>query len=111
MTYLLSKSLGYLILLGSLFLKVPQIINVLKNRSVIGLNVYMFVFECAECIPHVIYNLYNVRLEVILGKGVCVNVAVAFDVVVFSQKYPFSTYGENVMILTQDLLLLVLYTV
>lgn len=48
--------MGYLIVFGSAVMKFPQILNILKNQSVVGLNVYSFYFECAENLPIIIYN-------------------------------------------------------
>lgn len=60
LSYMLSKIMGYLIVLGSVVMKLPQILSIVRNRSVIGLNVYSFYFECAENIPAVIYNVAHV---------------------------------------------------
>lgn len=42
---MLSKALGYLIILGSLIVKVPQIMKILNSNSVEGLSLEMFVLE------------------------------------------------------------------
>lgn len=42
---MLSKALGYLIILGSLIVKVPQILKILQSNSVEGLSLEMFVLE------------------------------------------------------------------
>ncbi|KAK8796077.1 hypothetical protein WA171_004041, partial [Blastocystis sp. BT1] len=81
-SYFLSKLMGYLIVVGSAVMKFPQILNILKSRSVVGLNVYSFYFECAENLPIIIYHsIYH---------------------------YPFSTYGECILILVQDIILVLL---
>lgn len=56
----LSKVMGYAIILGSVIMKVPQIYQIWRNRSVLGLNVHSFYFECAENLPFVVYNLVRV---------------------------------------------------
>mmetsp|Transcript_8231 Transcript_8231/g.7642 ORF Transcript_8231/g.7642 Transcript_8231/m.7642 type:complete len:84 (+) Transcript_8231:107-358(+) len=35
-----SKTLGYLIVIGAVFFKLPQIIKIMKNRSVEGISKY-----------------------------------------------------------------------
>ena len=59
---LLSKLMGYLIVIGSSIMKVPQILQIVKSRSVVGLNLSSLHFECAENIPIVIYNMVHVQL-------------------------------------------------
>lgn len=60
MSHVLSKLMGYLLVFGSAIMKFPQIYTILKNRSVLGLNVYTFYFECAENLPFIIYNMVYV---------------------------------------------------
>jgi hypothetical protein len=45
--FLLSKLLGTLIIVGSLIIKVPQIVNIIKSGSVEGLNIGMYLLELA----------------------------------------------------------------
>ena len=54
--------MGYLIIVGSAIMKVPQILQIIKGRNVIGLNLSSLYFECAENIPIVIYNMIHVLL-------------------------------------------------
>ena len=61
-SYLMSKFMGYLIIVGSAIMKVPQILQIIKRRNVIGLNLSSLYFECAENIPIVIYNMIHVQL-------------------------------------------------
>lgn len=42
---LLSKSLGYGIILGSILVKVPQILKILSNRSAAGINIFAVFLE------------------------------------------------------------------
>ena len=62
LSYLASKLMGYLIVIGSAIMKFPQILNILRSRSVAGLNIYSFYFECAENLPIIIYNAVYVML-------------------------------------------------
>ena len=62
----ISKFMGYLIILGSAVMKFPQIIQIIRNQSVVGLSIYSFYFECGENIPFVIYNLVHVRCYLFL---------------------------------------------
>lgn len=57
---LLSKVMGYAIILGSVVMKFPQIYQIWRNRSVLGLNIHSLYFECAENLPFVVYNLVQV---------------------------------------------------
>ena len=59
----ISKSMGYAIILGSVVMKLPQIFQILHNRSVLGLNIYSLYFECAENLPFVVYNMVQVELD------------------------------------------------
>ena len=45
MTYILSKILGYFLILLAMFAKTPQIIKILKNKSWDGILISMFYFE------------------------------------------------------------------
>lgn len=81
--YTISKGIGYGIVIGSGIMKLPQILKIVMNRDVTGLNAMSFYMECAAFLPSIVYNIL---------KG-----------------YPISTYGENVIILIQNYLLVVLY--
>ena len=78
--------------IGSAIMKIPQIAQILKLRSVVGLNLSSLYFECAENIPIIIYNMIHVSLQV--HK---------------QQKYPFATYGESVLIMIQVIIIILLY--
>ena len=81
--YTISKGLGYGIVIGSGIMKLPQIIKIVANRDVTGLNAMSFYMECAAFLPSIVYNyLYG---------------------------YPISTYGENVIILIQNYFLVFLF--
>lgn len=43
--FTISKLIGYLIIAGAFILKVPQILKILKSKSVAGLSKYMFYIE------------------------------------------------------------------
>ncbi|KAK8791946.1 hypothetical protein WA158_005323 [Blastocystis sp. Blastoise] len=79
----LSKGLGYGIVVASAILKMPQIIKILSSKTVTGLNVMSFYLECFSFLPSVVYNYIN--------------------------NYPFSTYGESVIILIQNIFLVFLF--
>lgn len=79
MTFLISKLLGVLILAGSVLLKLPQIINIYSTKDVEGLSPTSFYTEVPLVITNVVYNVL--------------------------QGNPFSSYGENVFILVQNLIL------
>ncbi|KAG0626857.1 hypothetical protein M758_2G156800 [Ceratodon purpureus] len=74
----MSKVLGYGIVAGSVFLKVPQIYVIIKNKSIQGLSVASFELEAAG---------FTIALAYCLFK-----------------QLPFSAYGELVFILMQSLL-------
>jgi mannose-P-dolichol utilization defect protein 1 len=73
---LLSKVLGYAIVAASVFLKLPQIYVIVKNRSIKGLSVPSFELEVAG---------FTIALAYCLFK-----------------ELPFSAYGELVFILAQS---------
>lgn len=74
---LLSTLLGYAIIVSSVFLKLPQIWIILKNKSIKGLSVPSFELEVAG---------FTIALAYCLFKGL-----------------PFSAYGEIVFILLQSI--------
>ncbi|KAG9412104.1 Mannose-P-dolichol utilization defect 1 protein [Aphanomyces cochlioides] len=77
-----SKVLGYLIIVGSFILKLPQILKIVAAGNVAGLSPSSFYLEVVTFLASVIYN-------VIRG-------------------YPISTWGESAVILVQNVLLVVL---
>ncbi|KAL6769911.1 hypothetical protein ACKKBG_A32840 [Auxenochlorella protothecoides x Auxenochlorella symbiontica] len=79
---LLSRGLGYCILLGSTVVKVPQLINVVRARSAAGLS------------------SLSVELET-LGYAISASYGLL-------KQLPFSAYGETMAMLLQNALLLVL---
>ena len=79
---LISKLLGILILVGAVGLKLPQIINIYQTKDVEGLVPTSFYSEVPLVLTVVIYN--------------------------YLQGNPFSSYGENVFILIQNLVLVFL---
>ena len=78
-TFLISKVLSVAILAGSVLLKLPQIINIYRTKDVEGLSPTSFYTEVPLVITGVVYNLL--------------------------QGNPFSSYGESVFILVQNLIL------
>jgi len=79
---MLSKFLGYLIILGAAIVKVPQIMKILKANSVAGLSLEMFVLEIIGYTICTTYGMFN--------------------------KFPFSTYGETSIIAVQNLVIIYL---
>lgn len=79
MTELLATGTGYCVLIGSIFRSVPQIIRIVKNKSVEGLSLTSFV---SELVAYTIIWAYN-----------------------FNLGYPFSSYGEIVACWIQDIAL------
>ena len=58
--YSISKGLGYGIVVGSAIMKLPQILKIVMNRDVTGLNVMSFYMEYAVLRPSIVYNLLAV---------------------------------------------------
>ncbi|EQC29133.1 hypothetical protein SDRG_13165 [Saprolegnia diclina VS20] len=78
----LSKALGYAIILGSFILKLPQILKIISAKSVAGLSPSGFYLEVLVFEASVVYN--------------------------FLRGYPISTWGENAVILVQNCILVFL---
>lgn len=76
---LISKLLGYLIVAASTTVKLPQILKILKHRSVRGLSVAAFELEVVG---------YTITLAYCVHKGL-----------------PFSAFGEYAFLLIQALIL------
>ncbi|KAJ7549962.1 hypothetical protein O6H91_07G076200 [Diphasiastrum complanatum] len=79
---LLSKVLGYCIVAASTIVKLPQIIVILKNKSIKGLSIPSFELEVVG---------FTIALAYCLFK-----------------RLPFSAYGELVFLLLQSIILVVL---
>lgn len=82
LTLFLSKLAGYGIILGAVFVKFPQILKIVQAGNVEGINPSMFI---TETISYTITACYNLRMG-----------------------YPFSTYGENVALTVQGVILILL---
>eukprot|EP01006_Ploeotia_vitrea_P017990 TRINITY_DN49245_c0_g1_i1.p1 TRINITY_DN49245_c0_g1~~TRINITY_DN49245_c0_g1_i1.p1 ORF type:complete len:246 (+),score=131.80 TRINITY_DN49245_c0_g1_i1:41-778(+) len=78
----ISKVLSIAIMVGSLIIKVPQILKIYPSGNVAGLSGAMFVLET---IGYTIVGAYS-----------------------FRQAFPFSTYGENVFMILQNWLIVFL---
>merc|ERR1719357_2094548 len=78
----MSKLLGFLIIILSPLSKLPQIIKILRIRSVEGLNTMSYIIET---FAYIVFFTYNYR-----------------------NGYPFSTYGEVLFIYLQNLVVLLL---
>lgn len=77
-----SKAIGYAIIAASLVLKLPQILKIVRARDVTGLMPASFYMEVLLYASSTVYNVL---------KG-----------------YPLSTWGENVIILAQNVVLVLL---
>merc|ERR1712166_1595737 len=82
--FTISKALGYAIVLGAVGVKLPQMLNIVKAGTVAGLTSSTYILELACC---TIFGMYNMR------KG-----------------FAFSTYGENVFLALQNLVLMYCFT-
>lgn len=78
----LAKLMGYLLILGSLSVKAPQIAKILAAKSVAGLSPFSFYSELVIFIVNAVYHII---------KG-----------------SPFSAYGEIITILVQVIVLVIL---
>lgn len=81
-SYLISKGLSIGIVLMSFTLKLPQIISMLKSKSIEGLS-YISIYS--EIITFLFSCLYS-----------------------YHKEYPFMTYGESVIILVQNFIIFLL---
>jgi len=78
----ISKLLGYLIILGSVIVKVPQIVKIMQNKSAEGLSRTMFILELVGYAISIVYSISN--------------------------GYPFNTYGEYTFIALQNFVIIFL---
>ncbi|KAL8023836.1 putative mannose-P-dolichol utilization defect 1 protein [Plasmopara halstedii] len=78
----ISKALSYAIITGSFILKLPQIIKIMSAKDVTGLTPSAFYMEVVLYLSSTIYNLLR--------------------------GYPLTTWGENLVILAQNILLVIL---
>ncbi|KAF0756647.1 hypothetical protein AaE_004545 [Aphanomyces astaci] len=77
-----SKLLGYLIIVGSFILKLPQILKIVAAGNVAGLNPSSFYLEVITFQASVVYNVLR--------------------------GYPISSWGESAVILIQNVILVLL---
>ncbi|XP_065178371.1 mannose-P-dolichol utilization defect 1 protein-like [Sycon ciliatum] len=80
---LISKLLGLGIVAGSILVKLPQIIKILKAKSVVGLSLSSFLLELMAYIFTMSYNVV--------------------------QGFPFSTWGEALFVLVQAIIQVALF--
>ncbi|XP_043472462.1 mannose-P-dolichol utilization defect 1 protein homolog [Leptopilina heterotoma] len=78
----LSKGLGIAIILGSLLVKVPQIIKILNNKSAQGINAYSVILDLFAITAVISYS--------------------------FANKFPFSAWGDGVFLGIQTLAIVML---
>lgn len=79
---LISKLLGFGIILGAVVVKVPQILKMLANKSAKGLAPSTYILE------NIVYAIMSAYY--------------------YNKGYPFSAYGENVFLLLQGYILVFL---
>lgn len=77
-----AKSVSYAIMTGAFGLKVPQILNIVSTGSVEGLSPIAFYSEVPAAMTTVLYN--------------------------YSIKSPLTNYGETIIILAQNIILVIL---
>lgn len=77
--------MGYGIVLGGGIVKIPQIIKIVMDQSVFGLSYFSIILESATNWITIVYSLH------------------AF--------IPFSIYGENAFILTQNIIILFFFII
>ncbi|KAJ1966370.1 hypothetical protein IWQ62_002441 [Dispira parvispora] len=80
--HVVSKGLGFLIVLGGAIVKLPQIYKIVASGSVAGLSLPAFIMETVSMSISVSYNYRN--------------------------QNPFSTYGESFFLLMQNFVILLL---
>lgn len=79
---ILSTIVGICVLIGSMLYKLPQVLRVVRRRSAAGISVLMYSLE---------------------------TVGTTFSALYFARRaFPFSTYGETVFIMIQNIVLLAL---
>ncbi|KAG0173527.1 hypothetical protein DFQ28_008201 [Apophysomyces sp. BC1034] len=80
--YAISKGLGFGIVLGGCIVKIPQILTILRNKSAEGLSMSSYLMETFS---YAITLAYNLR-----------------------QGNPFSTFGEVLFIMLQNIVIMML---
>lgn len=78
----ISKVLGIAIVSAASFVKVPQIINLVRSKSASGISLASYLLESTSYLISLVYNVRN--------------------------GFPFSTYGETLFILAQNAVIMVL---
>ncbi|KAF7273299.1 hypothetical protein GWI33_013989 [Rhynchophorus ferrugineus] len=73
----LSKALGVFLILGSLLVKVPQILKIFRNKSGSGINMFSVTLDLAAITIHMAYN--------------------------FVKEFPFSSWGDTLFLAVQTL--------
>lgn len=83
--HVVSTITGVLVLVGSLFFKLPQVFRIARSRSGEGVSVAMYVLE---------------------------TIAVTFSASYFARRaFAFSTYGELVFVMAQNIVILMLISI
>jgi len=79
LTLVATRFIGYCMTIGAVFVKLPQILKIVRNKSVKGLSIASFELEVVICLIHSAY---------------C-----------YLTGMPFSSYGESVAALMQSVIL------
>jgi len=79
----LNKALSYAIVLGAVALKVPQVFNIVKTKSVVGLSLSSLYLDVAAFLPTPVFNVLN-------GN-------------------PFMTWAESLIVLMQNVALVFIF--
>lgn len=79
--YVLSKILGSMIVCGSVFMKVPQIIKIFNEKSAEGLKATMFYLDYLMLLQVAAFSVYD--------------------------ELPFTVYGESFFLLVQDIIIII----
>lgn len=75
----LSKGLGIVLILGSLLVKVPQILKIFKSQSGTGINIFSVTLDLAAITIHMAYN--------------------------FVKGFPFSSWGDTLFLAVQTVII------
>jgi uncharacterized protein with PQ loop repeat len=78
-----SKAVGYLIIFGSGLVKIPQVLSIVRSRSVDGISPSLFALELYTATVNTLFHI--------------------------AHGFPFSTYGENIFLGAPNFVILYLY--
>ena len=107
--YVASKILGWIVVIGSIFIKVPQIYKIYEEESVEGIAVSMFYLELIMGILTIEFSLYNDVPFSIYGDSMFLSIANNI-LILQVWKYDFDIlqrekYGVSAFMLVLSILL------